>query len=245
MSSAIIPLKKGILISPDPLLSCTAKLALGGAYFLEGNVEEAEKNWIEVHKYCEDHGAGPVGALSRTALSSVFLVKGELSRGIRMEEELIGWHKENESRWRLAHHLCWLGNVYLRMTQKKGSMKFSILARNLRFIMRNILVARKKAEEYLKESIKVASQIGAIGILGQASLGLGLLFKTRGKTDEAEKYILEAIEAFEKCGAEGYLKQAREALASCKVSGRQGRMSRSERQGYPRKGRWHILRRSR
>lgn len=162
-----------------------------------------------------------------------------------MEEELIGWHKENESRWRLAYHLCWLGNVYLTMDQRKGSTKFSILARNLRFIMRNILVARKKAEEYLKESIKVASQIGAIGILGQASLGLGLLFKTRGKTDEAEKYILEAIEAFEKCGAEGYLKQAREALASCKVSGRQGRMSSSERQGYPRKGRWHILRRSR
>ena len=36
MPSAIEPLKKGILISPDPLLSCTAKLALGGAYFLEG-----------------------------------------------------------------------------------------------------------------------------------------------------------------------------------------------------------------
>ncbi|HLO26627.1 MAG TPA: adenylate/guanylate cyclase domain-containing protein, partial [Geobacteraceae bacterium] len=177
MPSAIIPLKKGILISPDPLLSCTAKLALGGAYFLEGDVEEAEKNWVEVHKYCEDHGAGPVGALSRTALSSVFLVKGELSRGIRMEEELIGWHKENESKWRLAHHLCWLGNVYLRMAQRKGSMKFSILARNFRFIMRNILVAGRKAEEYLKESIEVATQIGAIGILGQASLGLGLLYK--------------------------------------------------------------------
>jgi tetratricopeptide (TPR) repeat protein len=83
--------------------------------------------------------------------------------------------------------------------------------------MRNILVAGKKAEEYLKESIEVASQIGAIGILGQASLGLGLLLKTRGKTDEAEKYISEAIEAFEKCGAEGYLKQAREALATCEV----------------------------
>jgi len=217
MPSAIMPLKKGILISPDPLLSCTAKLALGAAHFLEGDVEEAEKNWLEVHKYCEDHGAGPVGALSRTALSSVFLVKGELSRGIRMEEELIGWHKENESRWRLAQHLCWLGNVYLRMAQRKGSMKFSVLARNLPFIMRNILVAGRKTEEYLKKSVEVASQIGAIGILGQASLGLGMLYKARGKTDVAGKYILEAIKAFEKCGAEGYLKQAREAFPTCEV----------------------------
>jgi len=50
--------------------------------------------------------------------------------------------------------------------------------------------------------------------MGQASLGLGLLYKSRGKADEAEKYLSEAIEAFEKCGAEGYLKQAREALAT-------------------------------
>jgi len=214
MPSAIIPLKKGILISPDPLLSCTAKLALGGAYFLEGNVEKAEKNWVEVHKYCEDHGAGPVGALSRTALSSVFLVKGELSRGIRMEEELIGWHEENESRWRLAFHLCWLGNVYLRMAQRKGSTNILFLARNFRFIMRNILVAGRKAEGYLKKSIEVASQIGAIGILGQASLGLGSLYKAKGKTDEAEKFISEAIDAFEKCGATGYLKKSREILAT-------------------------------
>jgi tetratricopeptide (TPR) repeat protein len=213
--SAIEHIKKGILVSPDPLLSCTAKLALGAAYFLEGDVEEAEKNWVGVHKHCEEHGAGTLGALSRTALSSVFLVKGELSRGIRMEEELIGWHKENENKWRLAYHLCWLGNVYLRMAQRKGSTNFSILARNLRFIMRNILVAGRKAEEYLDKSADVARQIGAMGLLGQASLGLGLLYKARGKTDEAKKYFLDAIEAFEKSGAEGYLKQAREALATC------------------------------
>lgn len=66
--------------------------------------------------------------------------------------------------------------------------------------MRNILVSGRKAEEYLKKSVEVARQIGAIGILGQASLGLGQLYKTRGKTDEAKKYFSEAIEAFEKSG---------------------------------------------
>jgi hypothetical protein len=53
-----------------------------------------------------------------------------------------------------------------------------------------------------------------MGLLGQASLGLGLFYKTKGKTDEATKHISEAIEAFEKCGAEGYLKQAKEEFAS-------------------------------
>ena len=212
--SAMESLKKGILLSPDPLLSCTAKLALGAACFLEGNVEEAEKNWVELYKHCEQHGAGTAGALSRTALSSVFLVKGELSQGVKMGEELIGWHEKNENKWRLAYHLCWLGNIYLKMAQRKGATNFSFLVRNLGFLMRNILVVGRKAEEYLKKSVEVATQIGAFGLLGQASLGLGVLYKARGKTYEAGKYISEAIEVFEKCGAEGYLKQAREEFAS-------------------------------
>jgi len=44
---------------PDPLLSCSRKRLLG-CVFLEGNMEEAEKNWVEVCKYCEEHGAGTV-----------------------------------------------------------------------------------------------------------------------------------------------------------------------------------------
>jgi len=34
--------------------------------------------------------------------------------------------------------------------------------------MRNILVAGRKAEEYLNKSVEVAKQIGAIALLGQA-----------------------------------------------------------------------------
>jgi len=78
-------------------------------------------------------------------------------------------------------------------------------------------VAGRKAEEFLNKSVGVAKQIGAIALLGQAYLGLGLLNKTRGKTYVAGKYISDAMESFEKCGAEGYLKQAREALATCGV----------------------------
>jgi class 3 adenylate cyclase/tetratricopeptide (TPR) repeat protein len=226
MPSAIESLKKGILISPDPLLSCTGKMALGASYFLEGNIEEAEKNWLEVHEHCEKHGAGTAGALSRAALSSVYLVKGKLSRGVKMGEELIGWFEENENRYRLALYLCWIGNVYLKMARRKGTTDISFLARNFRFIMRNILVAGRKAEENLKRSAEVARSIGAIGILGQASLGLGLLYQTKGKIDEAVKYISEAIEAFEKCGASGYLEQAKEAFTACEVSS--GRVPRSE-----------------
>lgn len=214
---AIETLKRGILVSPDPYLSNAAKIILGSSYFLIGNVEEAEKNLVEVYKYCEEHGGGVMRAFSGAALSSVFLVKGELSRGVRMGEELIGWCEENGNKFLLARHLCRFGNVYLKMAQREGSTNLSFLVKNLGFIMRNILVAGRKSEEYFRRSIEVARQIGAIGILGQASLGLGLFYKTKGKTDKAKKYFSEATEAFEKCGADGYLKQAREALATWEV----------------------------
>ena len=214
MLLAIETLKRGILVSPDPLLSCSTKFLLGGAYYWAGNVEESEKYFVEVHKYCEEHGAGGMGAFSRTALSVLYIIHGELTRGVKMGEELIGWFEKNENRYRLANHLYQSGSVYLKMAQREGSANLSFLVKNLGFILRNSLVAGRKAEEYFKKSVEVARQIGAIGILGQASLGLGLLYKTKGKTDEAKKHFSEAIEAFEKCGADGYLKQAREALAT-------------------------------
>ena len=215
--SAIGTLKGAILVSPDSLLSCTAKTVLGAAYFSLGNMEEAEKHLVEVHKYCQEHGAGGMGGFSRIALSGLYLVKGELGQGVRMGEELIAWFEESENKYRLAYHLCRTGNIYLKIAQRKGSTDLSFLVRNFWFLMRNILVAGRKAEKSLKKSVEVSRQIGAIGILGEASLGLGLLYKAKGKTDEAKKLFSEAIEAFEKCGAEGYLKQAREALATCEV----------------------------
>jgi len=77
MVSAVEPIKKGILVFPGSVaLLFREKRLLGLAYFLEGNMEEAEKNWVEVCKYCEEHGCWYGGScISRTALSSIFIVK--------------------------------------------------------------------------------------------------------------------------------------------------------------------------
>ena len=85
---------------------------------------------------------------------------------------------------------------------------------NFGFLFKNVLIANKKAEEYLNEAITMANEIGAKGLLGQASLELGALYKAKGKSAQAQKYISEAIKIFQQCQAEIYLKQAKEALAS-------------------------------
>ena len=47
-----------------------------------------------------------------------------------------------------------------------------------------------------------------------AYLDLGLLYRMKGKTEQARKTLSQAIQIFEQSEAEGYLKQAQEALAS-------------------------------
>ena len=51
-------------------------------------------------------------------------------------------------------------------------------------------------------------------ILSQATLALGLLHKSKGESEQAKKYISNAIKLFRECEAEVYLKQATDALES-------------------------------
>jgi len=213
-SSAIESLKAGISISPDPFLSNNMKITLGAAWFFIGNLQEAEKNWQEVYSYCEQYGPGLTGSYSRAALVLLMLAKGDLSQGVRLGEELTRWAEENGFQYRLALLQCYLGNVFLKMVLREGSRNFSFYVKNIGFLLGNMLMSSRKAEIHFMKSIEVSRHIGAIGILGQASLGLGQLYKTKGETEGAKIYLSEAIKAFEKCGAESYLKQAREDLAS-------------------------------
>ena len=107
-----------------------------------------------------------------------------------------------------------LGRFYLQIVQRAGPMSLSLIAQNIGFLIKNVPFADKKAEGNFNHAIKVAKEIGAKGILGQAFLYLGLLHKRKKKTDKARECISMAVQVFEKCQADVYLKQAKEALAS-------------------------------
>ena len=93
-------------------------------------------------------------------------------------------------------------------------MSPAIVAKNIGFLLKNVPFAAKKAENHFQKAIKLAQEIGAKGLLGQATLDLGLLHKIKGRTDEAKKCISDAVRLFEECEADVFLKQAREELAS-------------------------------
>jgi tetratricopeptide (TPR) repeat protein len=84
----------------------------------------------------------------------------------------------------------------------------------LRILIKSVPFAHKKAEEHFTIAIETAKEIGAKGVLARVYFDMGQLRQTKGKTDEARKYISDAIQIFEECEADVFLKQAREALAA-------------------------------
>ena len=88
------------------------------------------------------------------------------------------------------------------------------MAKNIGFLIKNVPNAGKKAEDHFSNTIKVAKEIGANGLLGPACLDLGLYYKAKKKNEQARTYINEAIKIFKQSGASVYLTKAQEALAS-------------------------------
>ena len=100
------------------------------------------------------------------------------------------------------------------MVLGEGERSVSTLFKNIGFIVKNMPVAAKKAEDHLNKAIEVAREIGAKGVLGNAYLDLGLLHKAKKRPDRARECITQAIQIFEQCEAELLQKEAKKALTS-------------------------------
>jgi tetratricopeptide (TPR) repeat protein len=180
-----------------------------------GKFQEAEKLLDEVMKFTKEFGYEYVEMPAQVFNGVITIIKGELNKGISIVEGVIQACLEEGMRSRYAQYNHSLGKVYLQIAQGGGGKKdLSFFAKNIGFLIKTVPFAHKKAEEHLNKAIQTAKEIGAKGILAQAYFDMGRLRQTKGKTNEARKYITDAIQLFEECEADVYLKQAREALAA-------------------------------
>ena len=212
--SAIECLESGTRLSADPFYSQTLRVLLGLSYLSTNQLDKAETALEEVLTYSQKFGAGLIGTMARILMGVLLIAKGRMSQGLELLAEGQRDCLENQRRALYARSEHTLAKVYSQIVEGSGPISLSTMAKNIGFLIKNVPFASKKAEEHFNRAIEVAKEIGAKGTMGMAYLDLGLLYRMKGKTEQARKYISEAIQIFERTEAEEFLKQAKEALAA-------------------------------
>jgi tetratricopeptide (TPR) repeat protein len=204
----------GAKIALDPFFRYWSHLAEAMGYALAGQLAEAQEVFEEISSYSHEYGCDLFEVLSNIFLGAICVSQGHMSRGLTMIEEARRRCEERGGRSFFITAEYTLGKIYKQIAEGAGPISPIIIAKNIGFLVKNVPFSAKKAETHFLKAIEVAEEIGAKGALGQVKLDLGLLHKIKGKSDEARKYISDAVRLFEECEADVFLKQAREALAA-------------------------------
>jgi tetratricopeptide (TPR) repeat protein len=215
-SEAIKSLKQGAAIAADPFYAQWAKLFLAVNYLKNSQITEAESNLKEIMTYSTEFGCELFELLAIALLGIISIIKGKMSKGIKMFEETNRTGYEEERKGWFAVWECMFGNIYLQIAQGGEKPDMSFLVKNIGFLVKNAPRADQKAQTHYNLAIEHAKKVGDRGILGQAHLDLGFLHRAKKRFDIANKCFSKAIEIFEETEAEGYLKQAKEAIESLK-----------------------------
>jgi tetratricopeptide (TPR) repeat protein len=178
-----------------------------------GQFQEAENVLNSLLNFCEKRAIGEFVLFAYLYLAPTLIAKGHMRKGLNMLEKVQQLSIKNKRRVVYGVSEYVFGKTYSQIATGP-TPEFSIIAKNIGFLVKNVPFAGKKAEEHFKKAIEILREIGAKGYLGEVYLDLGLFYKTRKRTDQARERIFEAIKLFEEREAEVYLKQAKTALES-------------------------------
>lgn len=208
--SAIDSLKEAVAAATEPVYGYTAKIMLGLTYVSNNQFAEAYGILQDITAYHEKHGYGLVGTIAQGLYGIVMITRGNLKEGVETVKRAIELCRQNESRYRYATLNFILARVYLKLRSGGGKRDYSVIWRNLWFLVATLPMARKLAGQHLDEAMKTAEEIGARCILGQVYLEAGQLHRQQGDIGQAEKFTADAVRLLRECDAERLLKQAGE-----------------------------------
>jgi tetratricopeptide (TPR) repeat protein len=174
-------------------------------------IEEMAKQTL---KFCRDVGCEVWGTMAEMLAGITYVSSGQMSKGIKMVEQVRDAYQKNQRKGTLVIPEYMLGRIYLQIVEGENLPSFSVLARNIGFMVKNVPYAAKKAEDQFNSAIKIAKEVGSNIYMGRAYLDLGVLHKAKKRTNEAKACMLKAVELFEQCEAEVFLQEAKEALAA-------------------------------
>jgi class 3 adenylate cyclase/tetratricopeptide (TPR) repeat protein len=204
--------EKSVGVARDPFYFLSWQSFLGGFYLQGGRTTEAGRELKEVINFDERFNVFGVAGAAYLHLTMLNSAKGQIGEGLKAIERFRDRCLADGNTWLhlMAEQL--LGEVYLKMFEGGAPKSRSLLARNVPFLFGNLRFADGKAEEHLKEAIRMSTKIGAKLILGQTYLTLGRLHKAKKKEEKARECLSEAVKLLAECEADGFLRQAKEAL---------------------------------
>ena len=165
---ALISYSKALEVAVDPFYTEWARLYLGIVSFIIGELERAEEALTDVAFYIENFGCEIMSSATFPMLGAILISKGEMSKGLELIKK--SYRSDQEKKWGYGIGMAeyTLAEVYAQLSQVEEKPKFSILAKNFKFIVQNIPFAFKKSEEYFTKAIETAKTYKAQGILGLA-----------------------------------------------------------------------------
>jgi class 3 adenylate cyclase/tetratricopeptide (TPR) repeat protein len=206
--------QKSIQVSVDPLYAIGGNLLLDFSHAFLGEFEKIGERTKQDWEFLQKVGCEVWGRMAGILMGLTYIASGQMSKGLKMVENVRDMFQKNKRRGRLAMPEYILGKIYLQIVAGENLPSFSILTRNIGFMVKNVPAAGKKAEGHFKRTIEIAKEVGAKSWIAMSYMDMGLLHKAKKRNEQAKECITKAIEFFEQCEAEVFLQQAKEALAS-------------------------------
>ena len=176
--------------------------------------DKAEDLLSQVIAYSQTERTEYLKAAANMYLGAALAARGELAAGIGLVEgasqKFLAYHRHIF--YILSETI--LGTIYLQILQGSGGRRPAFVCKNLGFLLKNGLFIKRKAEKHLTRAVHSCRQTGASGLLGQPCLQLGALYKLKGRREQAQEYLLEAVRVFQQCGFDLYLQRVQELLDS-------------------------------
>lgn len=206
--------RKAVRASVGLVHSLNSKFLLGYTYLSNGQIAEAETTLEEIVRFAGAHGYEYLGSSAQALSALVGLAKGEVGAGVRAIRRHMEAFRAGGKRYHFLTFEYLLGKVYLQIALRQGAFSLPQVLRNLAFLAVALPKAGRMAEHYLEEALRLAGEIGARGIAGQAHLDLALLWKARKAIAPAREHAAAGVRLFAACEADVFLDQARALLAA-------------------------------
>jgi len=199
-----------------PLYRYWAMSVSATSYVMVGQIEKAGRLMAAVKEFCSAGGFRMLHDYAVTTYGIALFAQGRMKDGLTILREIADTATRDQRKRLLIGAEFYTGIAFSQMAAPTEPVGFSLMMKNIGFLMKNLPGAAKKAERHFQRTIELAEETRSYLFGGLSWMELGRMFKAKKKREKAGDCLEEAIKVFKMLENEFYLAQAREALASLK-----------------------------